>query len=447
MLSGKQIDKGRFLINAGLAAVVLLLLIAMATSIYQMYLSEGSDQPGFWRDPQIIAVVIGLVVTILFIDRWRSLEAKVDNLFKDQNARLERIQEYSKEHVELQVGHIIDKADKLSANLSSVTERHPWLEVITEREIIVESESVRGIIRSAYVLLNEGKASHLYEFLEYCARKGTKDDPRKDKKPLRGTAEDFLELALFCEVWLEDFALSTEFLRRYFEQAGASGYVLVPDFIKRLIRVGNLPLVREQSNKLKRIMNEDAFLNWFKFLTKQKPISDRFKWHAANVLSLGYSVIGEHKLSHDYQTYSNDHHFSKLFPVDQALFCAELLINEGKFSEANRIFEEIANDSLSVFQMNEKIILLEKTGGFVAASVLRSRLNKFKIHAFGDDHFQGEAQNNSGHSSSPYEQGGQDRAQNTYTEESELSQENEGLAKAAKEESDKAKNEDSSRPV
>ncbi len=377
-------DKGRLLINAALAAVVLLIVVALITSIYATMQAGAADSASFWRDPQIIAVAIGLILSVLFIDRWRSLESKVDNLSRDQSQKLKDIQSFAKEHTELQVGQAISKADKVSAKLASIAERHPWLEVITDRDMIVETESVRGILRTSYSLLQLGKNLHLFEFLEYCSRKGTASDPREVKLPLRGTVEDFLEIATFCEVWLGDYALSAEFLKRYIDSAGHAAYVLYPDYIRRLLRVGNLPAARDQIRLLSSILARQRLHARLPIFQVVYPVSERYRWNAANALALAYSAIGNLRLAQRMVQSARTSPYAKLLPAEQSLTDSELLIGAGDFRAAEAVLSKLDMEKATVFELRDQIVLLEKLGAYELADRARFQIEAKRALAFGD---------------------------------------------------------------
>lgn len=370
-------DRGRFLINLGIAVVLGLIVFALVTSFYQQF--TGEQGKGFWKDPEIIALAIGLILSVLFVDRWRSLEGKVDNLSRDQHERLKDIQCFAREHIELQVGQVVDKAEKVSAKIAAVAERHPWLEVISERDIIVETESVRGILRTAYSMLKgEKNYLHLFEYLEYCSRKGTSEDSREQGKrhALRGTADDFLEIASFCEIWLSDHALSAEFLKRYIERSGRAAYVMYPDYIRRLLRVGDIPGAMDQADRLDASFKRDRLMKWFPFVGVARPMSDRFRWHAAN---------GEVSRARRYANMAHGSIYARHFAADQALFDADVLIHRGQFDEARKLLE-IEHSDASVFDLRDRIILHERIGDFQRAAELRDQVAGLRRQAFGDDH-------------------------------------------------------------
>jgi hypothetical protein len=344
------------------------------------------ERNNLWRDPEIVAVAIGLLLSVLFIDRWRSLEGKVDGLGRDQSSRLKDIQQFTADHIKLEVGRVVDKAEKLSAKLASISEQNPWLEVVTERDIIVETESVRGILRSAYNLLGENKTLHLFEYLDFCSRKGTTLDPRERQSPLRGTADDFLEIAIFCEIWLGDYALSVEFLRRYSEQAGLSAYIMYPDLIRRLVRIGDLPAARQHMGQLERIFRRRKFEKLLAFIDASQPMSGRYYWYACNVLALGHAALGRNHLVDRYLSEAKASPYAQRFAEEQSLIDAERFVHQHRFAEALALVGSEANGFDGGFSTAlDRIAVWERLGEFERAAELRKRIDRARKTVHGDD--------------------------------------------------------------
>lgn len=380
-------ERGRLVINIGLTLVIILVVIALVTSLYEAMGNAPGRTNSLWRDPQIVAVAIGLILSVLFVDRWRSLEGKVDAIASDQTARLKDIQETTRDHIELKVGQVVSKAENLSAKLASISEQNPWLEVVTERDIILETESVRGILRSAYNLLNEDKTLHLFEYLDFCSRKGTSLDPRTRKPTLRGTPDDFLEIASFCEIWLGDYALGIEFLRRYVEQSGNAAYAIYPDLARRLLRNGDLPGAKSQLVRLERLVRRHQLRRLLPFLDLPQPLSERYYWYACNVLAIGHAAIGRDHLAERYGAEGRASLYATRFPTEQALLDAERLIYAQDFAAALvRLEDLIAEEDDSAFgTLVHRIVLFERLGEFRRAAGLRKRIEAARATARGDD--------------------------------------------------------------
>lgn len=349
---GKESSAARHVVTIGLSVAVILIVVALMVSLYQTVTSGGESS--FLRDPQVIAVAIGLILSVLFVERWRSLEGKVDNLANDQRARLNDMERFTNERTHEAIGETVDKAEKLSAKLAVVLDDHPWLEVVTERDFIVETDSVRGILRTAYSLLREDKVLHLYEYLEYCSRKGT----------LRGTADDFLEIAGFCEVWLEDYALGTEFLRRYLETSGGASYILVPDLLMRLVRMGQFPLAAKRSAELERILQRDRWWRRLPFLFRRVPISERYRWSAANALAVSHAAYGQSRKREFFASEARASRYAELFPNEQRLYAAEMALHLGEFPAALATLDQVDLADESLVRRREIVFLYERLGAY-----------------------------------------------------------------------------------
>ena len=374
-------DRGRAIINFGLAAVVILLILLLIDSIFEVF-SQNSGAGSYLRDPEVVALAVGLILTVLFVDRWRSLESKLDGLSEEQRSRLNDIHKFSTDQIQLKVDQVVDKAEKVSAKLAALSEQHPWLQVITERDIVVETESVRGILRTSYMLLKEDRPLQLYEFLEYCSRKGTLEDPRNPKLPLRGTADDFFEAACFCETWLEDYALAAQFLKRYMEQAVESAYVAYPDYVRRLLRIGSYPDAQRYAEGIERILFRDRWMRRIPLLRNATPVSKRYQWHAANALSLAHAAFGDARVSARYAECAEESSYASLFANQQILFNAERQIYLGEIYSAKKSLSDVNRNGATSFVLRDEMLLRERLG--LPATDLRQLLLARQMTAYGD---------------------------------------------------------------
>lgn len=384
-MSEKRKDPGRLVVPVGLGVVVVLVVATLVASIYETVISSSGDQ-AILKNPEVVAIAVGLLLSVLFVERWRSVEGRLDKLSDEEQARLKDLESYAKSRTRQIVGETVDKADKLSAKLSAIAEDNPWLEVITKRDIIVETESIRGILRTAYTLLHDEKYLHLYEYLEYCARKGTAQDNRESKRQLRGTPEDFLEIANFCEVWLEDYALSTEFLQRYVGGAGDGGYTMAPELIVRLLRMGKFPEAATRAATLERLLRREEWRKRLPFLAVDSPISGRLRWRTWNALSLTYAVFDDERKSLHYATIARNDPFAGLFEADQRLFDAEVAVNCGDFETAlaDLLPPEGSDDDADASYLHQLIFIYERMNQYELAAPLRARLEKYRSQVQGD---------------------------------------------------------------
>ncbi|GAA4160274.1 hypothetical protein GCM10022251_38120 [Phytohabitans flavus] len=385
---GQNNSTARRVVTAGLVTAIILIIVTLVVSLYESV--TDSSNVSLLREPEVVAVAIGLILSVLFVERWRSLEGKVDRLSSDQQTQMNELRKSTADQTELAIGLTVDKAEKLSAKLNAIAETHPWLEVITQRDILVETESVRGILRTAYTLLQEGKHLHLYEYLEYSSRKGTPDDPRKSQepprpsRPLRGTAEDFLEIAGFCEVWLEDYALSLEFLARYVEGSGNAGYILMPEYILRLLRAGQFPAATARSDELERLLRRDRWHRRVPFLFPRVSISERFRWNAANALAVSHAACGDDRKRDTFANEAQGSGYSRLFPNEQMLFDAEVALNLAQFDKALAMLDRIAVPDENIVRRRDIVLLYERLGAHEKALAHRVLLDERRGRSYGD---------------------------------------------------------------
>ena len=94
MFMKKEVDL-RFLFS------VLLLLIVSSIMIYLLFFSKSDsastdvsskDFLQHVKDPEILAVFIGLILTYLIIDRWKNIESRLDKIRDDQNISIKEIE-------------------------------------------------------------------------------------------------------------------------------------------------------------------------------------------------------------------------------------------------------------------------------------------------------------------------------------------------------------------
>lgn len=372
------------LIGMGILLVILIIAIALATSLVQVW-TGNQDEQSFWSDPQLIAVAVGIIISVLFLDRWRALDGKVDQIFNEQNNRLSELQTFAKEHVELQVGQVIDKAEKISAKLVGINDRHPWLDVISERDMIVETDSIRGILRTAYMLLNSSQIGHLFEFLEYNSRKNTSRDTRKVKSALYGTPNDFLEVAMFCEVWLEDYALAVEYLHRFLESDRRNAYQLYPDLATRYMRLGYLNEAKYLIRQVRWILFKMEFRTFFSALGSDQPVSKRYQWHANNVCASWADLTRQTRLANTHSKKAQDNNNGEVYDREQVIFEVERLIYKGEFEKASKKLDDRANLRMTVAEMRDQVSLHERLGEHEKGAAFREIIEIVRERTFDDD--------------------------------------------------------------
>ena len=379
-------DKGKTFFNIGMAIVSILVLIVFFTAIYESLSGKKIGENNILGDPEIIAVVIGLIISLLFVERLRSLESRVQKLSESPVDAINKIEEYAQKAIDLKFKDVENKAQTLSANVSSLVEKHPWLEVITEREMIIDTDSCRGILRTCYSLLKEKKFLHLFEYLEHCSRKGTSKSKEKDSNSLYGTADDFYELSLFCEIWLGDYFLSSQFLKRYIEQYPESSYILMPEYIRKLIRIGDLGKAKELSNSLRKKIYGNTIYDRLMIRFKIYPsVSEKYKWQVSNILALNDATLADNKRIEKYKKESKDNKFAERFREKQLFYDIELQIQLGEFSDAESNLIELEKNKLKALDLNELSFLYSKLGDYDKASDIKERIAILHADTFGDD--------------------------------------------------------------
>ena len=368
--------------------VIILIISLLVLSIYQTATGHGAPGGALLRDPQVISIAIGLLVSVLFVERWRSLESKVDLLSTAQRDSLDRLEKSVEADFKRRLSQSVGKAETLSAKISEILELHPWLEVITERDIFIETDSVRGIIRSCYSLLKEEKYGHLFEYLEYHSKKGTPRDPRAESKrsKLRGTPDDFLELADFCETWLEDYYLSSQFLARFSETSGLQGAVLMPTYLRRLIRLGDYNgAQRVRRLIVHRLYGDTPWLRVAVHLGWPRPVPERTKWEAIEVLSLFDAASGDIAKARRVRQKVAANKLANVFPVEQALRDAEFALTAGEWEDARIKLVSVEVQLTSIHHLREAAYLATQLGEVKTALWFRERMTALRAQVFGDD--------------------------------------------------------------
>lgn len=385
---GKDTQWRQGVVAVALSIVIILIIALLILSIYELATGKGAPGGTFLRDPQVISIAIGLLISVLFVERWRSLESKVDLLSTGQRESLDRLEKSVEADFKRRLSQSVGKAETLSAKISEILELHPWLEVITDRDIFVETDSVRAIIRSCYSLLKEEKYGHLCEYLEYHSKKGTANDSREASKrtKLRGTPDDFLELAEFCETWLEDYYLGSQFLARFSENGGSQAAVLIPSYLRRLIRLGDFAGA-ERVRKLidQRLYGETPWLRAAVYFGWPRPLPERTMWEALDVLSLFEASSGDVVKAKRLRQNVTSSELADLFPVEQALREAEFLLASGEWREARDLLVSIEEQLASIHHLREAAYLAAQLGEMRSALWFRERMTELREQVFGDD--------------------------------------------------------------
>ena len=294
----------------------ILLFILVATLIYIVYIyssaentsfnsnlpnvKDNGDFLSFLKDPAFIVSIFVVVFTYLIIDRWKSIEARIEKLKDDQRTTIEEINREADKKISDKVEKMIDRAETVDQKVSSLIENHPWIGLLTENNIIPDIPTCHVILDTANKLLKmeNVKRALVQEYIYFWVGKRTNHKKKKDeeKVQLEGTKEDFLRLMIFCEDELKDEYLSFLVLQ--------SGYsftkTLTPYYLRRLIDYG---YIQEAKNVVTTLKNSIKITFLSKFIAVFK---DRYYMNAdyisrcLAVMALFESIKGRNKKSKQY---------------------------------------------------------------------------------------------------------------------------------------------------
>ena len=362
--------------SISLSVVVMLVIAIGAVSVYEAF-TDTSSALSFIKNPEIVAIAIGLLVSILFVERWRSLDTKVDSISSEQQKIFKDLRESVDNELEIKLGVTIAHAETLQSQISDLVEKHPWLEAITDRDIYVETSSIRGIIRTCYSLLEEERLLHLHEYIDYHSQNGAKDDPFSEKRrgALRGTLDDYVELADFCELWLEDYYLSTEILARLAERSDRNSISALPIYLRKLIRSGMLSEAMEMGNRIRiRVFGQNVWAKLLLVLGLRTRFPETVRWRSYNSLALLSANIGRDTDCRRYEKMAQQSVCAEQFDREQKIWTAEIRNASGDASEAARLLFEALSNNPSLIDLNDIAFLLFRAGFTEDALLVRQRI-------------------------------------------------------------------------
>ena len=271
----------------------------------------------------------------------------------------------------------MSKADSLDAKVSGILERNPWLDAVTERDIIAETDSVRGIIRTAFQLLERGQVTLIYEYFEHCLSPRTTNGAENTARVLRGSLDDFLDIAGFCEIHLQDSALGAEFLA-YFIRNSGNAAAISPEYLCRLLRIGNLSEAVSAAHKLNRLINRSHFIDWYiRIVGRGTIVTEFMRWRALNALSLCAAYTGEWRRSKSLLKRARRNRYARLYKTDQSLIAAEILTQLGEYDDATKLLPGVDEaDKLTLGQLYLLGVILTKLGDSERAAQIRALLEE-----------------------------------------------------------------------
>lgn len=354
----------------------------LSISAYRMLSVPNGVNGGLFENPELLAIVIGAVVSVVFLQQINRLHSEVSTIRSQQVETIKNMQESVDRYVEKRIERTVGVAQDLDARVRSLREENPWIETVTKRDIIAETDSARGVLRTAYMLFAQRQIATLYEFLEHNLRKGGPADRRDHKAPLRGSPDDFLDLCEFCEIYLQDSHLGTEFIHHYM-RFGGGALAIQTEYVTRLLRVGRVNDAAHVARRLERYVSHNPLIALFRAIFNlRQPMSDILEWKIKNVLALQYAYEGRRRRALAMLRSAETSEQGMKSKRAQALSSAEVQAELGDVEVARRHLKEAADGDegeqlLSIiYQM---CIIWTKIGDFDVAGAFMQKLEKVTI--------------------------------------------------------------------
>jgi hypothetical protein len=366
----------RLLLWLGAAVGVALLSVAA----YRMLNEPTGAKDGIFQNPELLAIVIGAVVSVVFLQQINFLRSEVSTIRNQQVESIKNMQESVDRYVEKRIERTVGVAQDLDARVRSLREENPWIETVTKRDIIAETDSARGVLRTAYMLFSQRQIATLYEFLEHNLRKGGPADKRDPRSPLRGSPDDFLDLCEFCEIYLQDSYLGTEFIHHYMRFGGAA-LAIQPEYVTRLLRVGRVGDAAHVSRRLERLVSHHPLISLVRSIfNMRQPMSELLEWKIKNMLALQYAYEGRRKRALTMLRSAENSEQARKSKRAQALASAEVQAELGEEEAVRRNLSDAEDEGDQLLSVLYQIcIILTKIGDFDRAAALKDKLEKVTI--------------------------------------------------------------------
>src|SRR6202035_3780398 len=258
------------------AAFITLVLLNVGAS-WGSKISKTQSMVALLRDPIVLAV-IGAIITFLLVDRWRRLEGEISEIRQSQFAALQALREDAKNLFAENVEGATRKAQAIENRIGTLLADYPWIAEITESDFIPDASSCRVVLMTAEDLIAQGRVALAYEYL-FSWLKKTIHEPG-----LEGSAEDFIDLAEFCERTLMDEYLGFMILREGTRRSIGSTQLL-PDYLKRVVRFGRLEEAEPIAGQLRRIVSPSWRRRLWGML-RSRPLYKRSAFIARSMASL-----------------------------------------------------------------------------------------------------------------------------------------------------------------
>lgn len=232
---------------------VILIVILLIGSFISSWLSKGESESSTGILSELInqplfLSAIGAILVFLLVERWKRIETEISNIRTNQYTILKGIREDAENIVKGRMNSTTRKAKAIESKIGGLIEEHPWITSITENDLIPDSSSCKIIMKTCERLIQLKRHSLLYEYIYSWFH----DDSKINSK-LIGTADDFVNLAEFCERVLDDDYLGLLVIKIGVERA-SNRLQLYPDLLKRLVRNGNYNDSRKYAIYLKKIL-------------------------------------------------------------------------------------------------------------------------------------------------------------------------------------------------
>lgn len=329
--------------------IALLVALGVASVIWSAASSGGSAATPrilpFLREP-IVLTLIGAILTFLVVERWRRIETEVAELRKQQVSALGEIREDADKLARERIDVATRRAQAIESRIGGLLEEHPWIALITEHDFIPNAPSCRIVLATAQELASEGKRSLLYEYLSIWLSADS------DKRRLQGTADDFLDLAEFCERSLGDAHLGLLVLREAYANA-SNRFLAVPDYLQRLVRYGELSEARRVASNLQNSLRTDWIFSapdWvFDAWERVRGIpASKYRYHNAVYKMRGFAALALYKQLIGQRNRSRGclekaHKLASGMGLTAEINCveAELYVISGEFERARTIIARV----------------------------------------------------------------------------------------------------------
>ncbi len=233
----------------------------------------------------IVVTVGGAVITFLAFDRWRALENEVSNLRNAQLETLNKIRESAESSVRTQLEDVTRQANVIQGRISSLVDEHPWISEISELEIVPDSKMCRLIVAAAEEMLATGRGLLCYQYLSAVLG-------RESDMVLEGVADDFRELAAFCELVLGDHYMAYQALRAATRSPTASTAIAAAT-LRLAVRYGDRTAAAAFARQIRPIVQQHWATRFLPFLAPHNNVPASLLRDSLLALALYEGTYGE----------------------------------------------------------------------------------------------------------------------------------------------------------